>query len=192
MNHGTTFFAPLSVAIWIKGFCAGLVPPGAGCKWQDRHWLELKRGPSPMLLPPVTVSTSANLFTPSWKNTLSSAVRLFRGPPAPGAPPRTPGSITPFTVLAEVQPLDIASAAATNTPKISRVTFRRVFMTIPPRPLEKTECGSIPRRTRKPSCALWILLRFLQPRDQVFRDLPNWGMSYISYVLSTSESILIV
>ena len=52
MNQGTTFLAPLSVATAIKGFCAGLDPPGAGCEWQDRHWLELKRGPSPLLLPP--------------------------------------------------------------------------------------------------------------------------------------------
>ena len=90
MNQGTSFFAPLSVATGIKGFCAGLDPPGAGCEWQDKHWLELKRGPSPLLLPPATTSISANRVIPSWKNAVSSAVRLFRGPPAPGAPPRTP------------------------------------------------------------------------------------------------------
>ena len=54
MNHGDVFFAPLSLATAIKGFAAGLVPPTAGCKWQDEHWLELKRGPSPLLSPPVT------------------------------------------------------------------------------------------------------------------------------------------
>ena len=64
MNQGTSFFAPLSVATGIKGFFAGLDPPGAGCEWQDRHWLELKRGPSPLLLPPATTSTSANRREP--------------------------------------------------------------------------------------------------------------------------------
>ena len=44
MNHGTVFFAPFKVAIAIKGFCAELVPPAAGCEWQDKHWLELNRG----------------------------------------------------------------------------------------------------------------------------------------------------
>ena len=57
-NHGNVFFAPLSSATAIKGFEAGLVPPTAGCKWHDEHWLELKRGPSPLLSPPVTTSTS--------------------------------------------------------------------------------------------------------------------------------------
>jgi hypothetical protein len=82
MNQGTVSFAPLSVAKAIEGFIRGLVPPGAGCEWQARHWLELKRGPSPLLAPPVTTSTSANLFRPSLKNRCSSFVRPARGPPA--------------------------------------------------------------------------------------------------------------
>jgi hypothetical protein len=53
----------------------------------------LNRGPSPLLLPPVTTSSSANLASPSLKNALSSAVRLGRGPPPPGGPSRTPGSL---------------------------------------------------------------------------------------------------
>src|SRR6516164_211095 len=65
MNHGTKFFAPLRVAMAIKGFRAGLDPPAAGCEWQDKHWFELKRGPSPLLLPLVTTSISANLASPS-------------------------------------------------------------------------------------------------------------------------------
>ena len=85
MNHGTLFFAPLRVAIAIKGFCAGLEPPASGCEWQEKHWLELKRGPSPLLLPPVTVSISWNLASPSWKKALSSAVSPGKGvPPPPG------------------------------------------------------------------------------------------------------------
>ena len=98
MNHGTMFLAPLRVAIAIKGFRAGLDPPAAGCEWQDMHWLELKRGPSPLLLPPVTDSISANLTSPSLKNAVSSAVRPGRGAPVPARPPRTPGSAATFTV----------------------------------------------------------------------------------------------
>src|SRR5579863_3976974 len=98
INHGNTFLAPLRVATAIKGFRAGLVPPAAGWEWQDKHWFELKRGPSPLLLPPATTSISANLARPSLKNALSSAVRLGKGPPAPAAPARTPGSVGPFTV----------------------------------------------------------------------------------------------
>src|ERR1700730_6787838 len=37
INHGTTFFAPLRVAILIDGFRAGLDPPEAGCEWHDKH-----------------------------------------------------------------------------------------------------------------------------------------------------------
>jgi hypothetical protein len=54
------FFAPLSVAIAIKGFAAGLDPPAAGCTWHVRQEFALKRGPSPLLFPPVTTSVSAN------------------------------------------------------------------------------------------------------------------------------------
>jgi hypothetical protein len=64
-NHGMEFVAPLSVATAISGFIAGLVPPIAGCEWQDAHEFELKRGPRPLLLPPVTDSTSANRPRPS-------------------------------------------------------------------------------------------------------------------------------
>jgi len=92
MNHGTVFFAPFKAATAIKGFCAGLVPPASGCEWQDRRWLELKRGPRPLFEPLVTTSISANLACPSWKNAVSSAVRPFSGVPAPAGPPRTPGS----------------------------------------------------------------------------------------------------
>src|SRR5437879_86465 len=92
MNQGTTFFAPVRVATAISGLEAGLVPPGPGCKWQPRHWFELKRGPRPLWSAPVTVLTSAKRVRPSLKNVVSSAARPFSGPPAPAAPPRTPGS----------------------------------------------------------------------------------------------------
>src|SRR5207237_10790849 len=46
MNHGTVFFAPLSVATAIKAFCAGLVPPMFGCEWHEKHWFEVVQGGS--------------------------------------------------------------------------------------------------------------------------------------------------
>src|SRR5215469_10796010 len=92
VNHGTAFFAPSSVATAIKGFCAGLEPPMFGCEWHEKHWFELKRGPSPLFEPPCTTSISPNLDCPSWKNAVSSAVRPGSGPPALAGPPRTPGS----------------------------------------------------------------------------------------------------
>ena len=128
MNQGTTFFAPLSVATWIKGFCAGLDPPGAGCEWQDRHWFELKRGPSPLFLPPATTSISANRVSPSWKNAVSSAVRLLSGLPAPGAPPRTPGSTGPFPGPPDVRTPGMAMAATTKATRTLDAVFHRVFM----------------------------------------------------------------
>src|ERR1700730_139438 len=115
-NQGTMFFAPLSVATAIKGFCAGLVPPGEGCAWHARHWLELKRGPSPLFEPPCTTSTDVNLVNPSWKKVFSSDVRLLRGLPAPAAPPRTPGSTGAFKVWADVRRHAVAKTMATNEP----------------------------------------------------------------------------
>src|SRR5260370_30815478 len=65
MNQGTLFFAPFNVATAINGFSEGLDPPALGWPWQERHWFELKRGPSPWFAPPVTTSISANLACPS-------------------------------------------------------------------------------------------------------------------------------
>src|SRR5215469_7421964 len=41
-----------------SGLAAGPVPPTAGWPWQDEQLMELKRGPSPLLVPPETTSTS--------------------------------------------------------------------------------------------------------------------------------------
>src|ERR1035438_3698409 len=51
MNHGSVFFAPFKVATANSGFRAGLDPPALGCEWQEKHWLELKRGPRPLFVP---------------------------------------------------------------------------------------------------------------------------------------------
>src|SRR5580692_12078008 len=104
MNQGTVFFAPFKAATSGRGFLAGLDPPASGCEWQEKHWLELKRGPRPLFAPLVTTSTSANLAWPSWKKAVSSAVRPFSGPPAPDGPPRTPGSTGPGFVCGLVCP----------------------------------------------------------------------------------------
>ena len=65
INQGIVFVAPFKWATSGRGFCAGLVPPIAGCEWQEKHWFELKRGPSPLFEPPCTTSISANLPCPS-------------------------------------------------------------------------------------------------------------------------------
>src|SRR5215472_1032644 len=119
MNHGTVFFAPFACAISGKGFFAGLDPPEAGCAWHDRHWLELKRGPRPLFEPPWTTSVSANLPCPSWKNAVSSAVRPGSGPPAPGGPPRRPGSTGPDLAWLEQEGREAkrpTAMASTGTP----------------------------------------------------------------------------
>src|SRR5260370_26670338 len=77
MNHGTVFFAPFKLATSGRGFFAGLDPPASGCEWQEKHWLELKRGPRPLFEPLVTASTSANRAIPSLENAVSSALRPF-------------------------------------------------------------------------------------------------------------------
>jgi hypothetical protein len=46
----------------VCGLTAGLVPPGAGCEWQETQELELKRGPKPLF---GTSSTSLNRSSPS-------------------------------------------------------------------------------------------------------------------------------
>src|ERR1035441_328351 len=129
MNQGTSFLAPLSVATAIKGLFAGLEPPGAGCEWQDRHWLELKRGPSPLLLPPETTSISANRWIPSRKYAASSALRLFRELPAPGAPPRTPGSTGPLAGPPNVRTHGMTIRVTTKTINALLTVFHREFMT---------------------------------------------------------------
>src|SRR5258708_7626285 len=125
-NHGTVFFAPLKVATAICGFCAGLDPPSSGCAWQDMHWLELKRGPSPLFAPFVTLSTSANRACPSRKYAVSSAVNPFSGPPAPDAPPLTPGSIGPGLLCPHAPTLKL-SAAITTTPTLAHTHPRNII-----------------------------------------------------------------
>src|SRR5215831_5288716 len=76
------------------GFGDGLLPPTAGCRWQPEHWSRLNRGPKPA----ATSSTSWKTSLASVKKFFSSVLRSSIMPPAPGAPPRTPGSCT-FTLL---------------------------------------------------------------------------------------------
>src|SRR5580765_6040570 len=101
MNDGTVLRAPSNVAWATCGLVAGLVPPTAGAAWQAAQLLELKRGPRPEPSSPATVpeteSTSAKVSSASLKKARLPA-GLFAateasGPPAPAAPPRTPGSV---------------------------------------------------------------------------------------------------
>src|SRR5215469_8542253 len=135
MNHGTAFFAPLSVATAIRGFWAGLVPPILGCEWQEKHWLELKRGPSPLFEPPWTASIAANLTWPSRKNVVSSAVRPANAPPAPAGPPRTPGSTGLDLVWPKVQ-VQVSNAIVKTPPKPLGIFLVSIIIPSPPRDAE--------------------------------------------------------
>src|SRR5271167_1993880 len=139
MNHGTTFFAPLNVAIAISGLAAGLDPPTLGCAWHDRQLLELKRAPSPLFWPPVTDSIWTNLVSPSWKNAVSSGLSPFRPAPAPGAPARTPGSTGVCADGPGVLAHEVNTAA--TIPATILQTNDCLFVISVPYPLAQKECG---------------------------------------------------
>src|ERR1700731_2454610 len=94
-KNGTVLLAPSRAASGTCGLLAGLVPPIAGCTWHCAQELPLKRGPrpSPGSIVPETELTSWNLSLAAPKNANSSDARPDNGPPAPGAPPRGPGSV---------------------------------------------------------------------------------------------------
>src|SRR5580693_3387728 len=132
MNQGTVFFAPFNWATANRGFCTGLEPPASGCEWQEKHWFELKRGPRPLFEPLLTTSISANLACPSRKNAVSSAVRPCSGPPAPAAPPRTPGSTGAELVWPKVQP-DVIKTTVSIPLSLLGVILPSVLITSPHR-----------------------------------------------------------
>src|SRR5207244_2157081 len=121
---------------------AGLEPPDSGCEWQDKHWLELNRGPIPLFAPFITLSTSANRAIPSTKNAVSSAVNPFNGPPTPADPPRTPGSTGPTLVFAAIfgsafsfvcpnaPPLNVNANAIITTPRKPAHTTSQTLFTV--------------------------------------------------------------
>src|SRR5580704_7573472 len=79
----------------------GLVPPMAGCEWQEPQEFELKVGPSPPFpgLGSCTPCTSVNCDKAVAKNRCWSALSPATGSPAPMDPPRGPGSTAcPYTV----------------------------------------------------------------------------------------------
>src|SRR6185295_17119504 len=78
------------------GFNLGLDPPTPGNLWHPAQLSRLKRGPSPSSVSgivPSTEATSANASWPELKNLPSFTVNPGIAPPAPAAPPRTPGSV---------------------------------------------------------------------------------------------------
>src|SRR6266481_1180653 len=89
MKEGTVFPGAIAEARASCGLLAGLLPPNAGWMWQPPQESRLKRGPSPSATP----STCKNCCTP-WllKKSSSPGVSPPIGVPAPGAPPRGPGS----------------------------------------------------------------------------------------------------
>src|SRR5579875_370664 len=93
-----------SLITWLSGlapmkgywFAFGLLPPTAGCEWHAEHWLRLKRGPRPLLVPPETTSTCSNRVWPFAKNSGAPAVAAKSGSGVPAFTPvllRTPGSV---------------------------------------------------------------------------------------------------
>src|SRR5215472_1317465 len=96
INGGTVFFAPSSVATATCGLVKGLEPPTSGCAWQPEQLFMLKRGPRPApsspAIVPDTESISWNVSLEFAKKACSAAFSPGNAPPAPDAPPRTPGS----------------------------------------------------------------------------------------------------
>ena len=74
----------------------GLVPPSAGFLWQPTQLFMLKLGPRPTPSSPGMVpETELTSLKFPWAEVKAASCVTFRpgsGPPAPGAPPRTPGS----------------------------------------------------------------------------------------------------
>src|SRR5713101_6927960 len=84
----------------------------------------LHRGPSPASVPatlPVTEATSLNESKPEKKNLPSLSVRFAIGPPAPAAPSRTPGSVSPVCAIAR---MELHASATTNTSTFARLLSR--------------------------------------------------------------------
>src|SRR5713101_8647168 len=127
IKNGTTLEAPAFVATSTTGFPNGLVPPTVGCAWQLAQLSELNRGPSPLPVPgivPLTESTSWKASKPASKNLLSLTVKPGIAAPAPGAPPRTPGSVAVNWASS------ITAIPATKSATKENITF--VFVNISP------------------------------------------------------------
>ena len=85
----------------------GLDPPTAGNTWHPPHESRLNLGPRP----PGTSSTSLNVPSASLKNAAwAGDMPVANAVPAPGAPPRTPGSLTRLVVEVTGAVLTCASA----------------------------------------------------------------------------------
>src|SRR5215472_2232575 len=88
-NAGTMSVPPSRLAKSTCGFVLGELPPIAGAAWQPPQLSRFILGPSPS-------STSSAVLKAVWpavKNACWPAVRPESIPPAPAAPPRTPGSL---------------------------------------------------------------------------------------------------
>ena len=93
-NGGTVFPGAITGANTTCGLLVcGLDPPTAGNAWHPAHEFKLKRGPSPSATPSTCVNCGTPLFV---KKAPCPAERppapVGNGCPAPGGPPRIPGS----------------------------------------------------------------------------------------------------
>src|ERR1700733_2784863 len=85
----------------ICGLTEGLDPPAAGWAWQPEQEFKLYPGPRPVL----TDSTSLNVVLKLLNAANSTEVSPEIGPPAPGGPLRTPGSVCAQLVPASTNAL---------------------------------------------------------------------------------------
>src|SRR5262245_35674041 len=139
-NDGMALVAPALFANAIWGFTGGLVPPTAGCRWQPPQLSRFIIGPRPSR----TVSSSTKSSLPASKNASSLFISPAIAPPAPAAPPRTPGSLaggdgSTGTEQATTRPAT-ANAVTNSAPN--------VFITTPPfgqRKELRSAGGSTPR-----------------------------------------------
>src|SRR5216683_6677250 len=115
-------------------------PPMAGCWWHTEHWSPLNREPrpdelvsvarfgsSPVSAPSVTslqVSQTDSSWTvralPSLNSASSLRVSPCMGPPAPGGPPRTPGS---FCAKQRKENKSVASTARFDKRELNVMRF---------------------------------------------------------------------
>lgn len=134
MKDGTVLvLEPPLAAIAGNGLIAGLLPPMLGCEWHAAQLSALKRGPRPEPGAPFTVPDTESI---SWKiacadvkNCFCNVVSPDSEPPAPGAPPRTPGSETAWPKAAP----GTASRVMMIAVNAVRLLKRRLFISRPPR-----------------------------------------------------------
>ena len=88
MNGGSESLPPSLLVNAACGLSAGLDPPTSGCRWHPPQLSRFIRGPRPS----ATSSAALNSSFAELKYSFSAFVSPGNGCPAPGGPPRGPGS----------------------------------------------------------------------------------------------------